>query len=881
MPVAVGDKLGHYEVLSLLGHGGMGEVYRARDTTLKRDVALKVLPAAFLLDHDRMARFQREAEVLASLDHPNIGPIHGMVDSADSRALVLALIEGPTLADRIAAGPLREEEAISIATQIIDALEYAHDRGVVHRDLKPANIKITPEGVVKVLDFGLAKVLEDEPPASSPASSPTLTLGTRSGVILGTAAYMSPEQAVGRPVDRRSDIFSFGAVLYEMLTGARAFPGATTPDVLEAVVKSDADWAKLPASTPGYLRRLLQRTLAKDRKQRLQAIGEARIALSNPVEEAPAQLVPAQRHRAWLPWGIAALFLLALLAVSILYLRKTPRSENSLRLSIPLPDKFSIYYIALSPDGRTVAIAGSWEGQDGLWLRALDTLELKPLLNGSARHPFWSPDGRSLGFFADGKLRIIPATGGVPTPVCDAGTGSGGSWSSEGVILFGADSGPIQRVNAAGGPCTPATRAEPGARHRLPTFLFDGNHFLYLSLGADRDKAGLYLGALTPPAGAGRRLLPDLSSAIFVARNAGASHDYLLFQRENTLVAQPFKVETLEFAGDPFLVAPQLSRTITPEQVAASAAGNGTLIYLAGDPRDRYQPMWLDRTGKELGKVGPLGDANAIALSPDQKTVAIAHGSHSAQAGVWLRELARDVEMRFVLPPFTGPPVWSPDSSRIAFSGRQGLYVKSASGGQEELLLQRENPTRASDWSADGKHLLYTEIDPKTRGDIWVLPFDSSGKPGAPAAFLKTEFNESQGQFSPDGHWVAYVSNESGENEVYVRPFPSGGGPIRISSGGDAAVEPRWRRDGKELYYLRAGSPRTLMSVSMKSSGGPLQVEAPKVLFPVRIRTILTEGNDFSYSAAADGRRFLMNVLPETVPPTLNVITNWEKAAGK
>jgi len=357
----------------------------------------------------------------------------------------------------------------------------------------------------------------------------------------------------------------------------------------------------------------------------------------------------------------------------------------------------------------------------------------------------------------------------------------------------------------------------------------------------------------------------------------GESHDYLLFQRENTLMAQPFNAETLQLAGDPFPVAPQLSRTSTPTQVAASVAGNETLVYLAGTSRYEVQPSWLDRNGKELGKVGPLGDQSGLALSPDQKSVALA--ARNTQPGIWLRELARDVETLFTQPPFVGPPVWSPDSSRIAFSGPQGLYVKKASGGPEQLLLQSGNPIAPSDWSRDGKYLLYTEIDPKTRGDIWYLPLEPSGKPGAPVAFLKTEFNESQGQFSPDGHWVAYLSNESGQSEVYVRPFPSGGGPTRISS--DGADEPRWRGDGKELYYLKhPGTSYSLIAVSVQSlPGGPLQAGVPKALFELQTRTILPENNLFSYSPASDGRRFLMSILPDAALPTLNVITNWEKLA--
>jgi len=877
MALSVGDKLGHYEVLSLLGAGGMGEVWKTRDTTLKRDVALKVLPASLLGDPDRMARFQREAEVLASLDHPNIGHIHGIVDLADSRGLILALIEGPTLCDRIEAGPIPLDEAVAIAKQIIEALEYAHDRGVVHRDLKPANIKITPDGVVKVLDFGLAKVLETEPPKSSLSDSPTMTLGhTRAGVILGTAAYMSPEQAVGRPVDRRTDIFSFGAVLYEMLTGKRAFRGAATPDVLEAVVRNEPDWSKLPPGTPAYLHLLLRRTLAKDRKQRLQAIGEARIALENPERGQESASASVRPKLGWSLVAAATLIAIALTALAFFALRETPQAEPSLRLSIQLPDKFQVGYFALSQDGSTLAITPASGAKSQIWLRDLNSLDLRPLANtDGARAPFWSPDSRSLGFFADGKLKTIPISGGPATALCDSGGGTG-AWNREGVILFGSATLPIQQVNAAGGACVPVTQNQPGVRHLYPESLPDGKHFLYLLQDENQGRGGTYLDALDRRVG--RRLLPDPSSAIFVPPRKPRSHGHLLFEREGTLMAQPFDADTLQLAGEVRPIASQLSRTLGTEQVAASAAGNGTLVYLAGSSRDEFQLTWLNRSGNELGKVGPLGYQRAISLSPNQKTVALGYTPVGSRQGRWLRDLARDVETPFVPAPLLGTLVWSPDSSRIAFSRPTGVYVKNAGGGPEELVLSARGQIRLSDWSRDGKYLLYTDNDPKARGDIWVLPFDSPGKPGAPFAFLKTEFNESEGQFSPDRHWVAYVSNESGRSEVYVRPFPSGNGAVRVSNRG--GQEPRWRANGEELYYVVLGNPAKLMAVSVKSgSSGSLEIGVPKPLFDWQTLGMTPEVNYFTYSPDADGQRFLMNVLPDAALPTLNVITNWENAA--
>jgi Tol biopolymer transport system component len=856
MSLIAGTRLGPYEILAPIGAGGMGEVYRAKDTKLEREVAIKVLPAALAQDPERLARFEREAKVLASLNHPNVAHIYGI----EERALVMELVPGEALK-----GPLALETALNYAKQIADALEAAHEKGIVHRDLKPANIMVTPNGVVKVLDFGLAAVPSRSPDGADPASSPTMTIAaTQAGMIMGTAAYMSPEQAAGKPVDKRADIWSFGVVLLEMLTGERLFDGETISHTLAAVLTKEPDLQQVPVKA----RRLLQSCLQKDPRRRLRDIGDMELLLA---KSEPATTAPTRSRLAITGWVAAGVLLLAAAALAFIHFRETPPAETALRLSVPLPDNVGVGYLALSPDGRIVAIAGGGK----LWLRALDSFELRPLSNtANARHPFWSPDGRSLGFSADGKLKIISVTGGPATALCDAGTGGGGAWSREGVILFGADKGPIERVNAAGGACTPVTRIEPGMVHHLPTFLPDGKHFLYNVQSEDPGKAGLSLAALDQPDG--RRLLPDRTNAIFVPRRKGASHDHLLFSRENALMAQPFDTDTLQLAGDPFPVAPQLSRTSTPDQVAASAAGNGTLIYLAGSSFTDYQATWLDRSGKKLGKVGPLEEIRGIALSPDQKSVAFAYSEGGPRAGLWLRELARDVESRFALLPFSGPAVWSPDSSRIVFAGPNALYVKALNGGQEQLLLQRGNPIASSDWSRDGKYLLYTEIDPKTHGDIWYLQFEPSGKPGAPVAFLRTEFNESMGQFSPDGRWVAYISNESGSPELYVRPFPSGGGPVRISS--SAGSNPRWRADGKELYYL---SRPGLMAVSVQSRpGGPLQAGVPKALFDVQTRTIIPEANQFSYSPSADGQRFLMRILPDATLPTLNVITNWEKAAA-
>jgi len=866
-----GSRLGSYEVLAPIGKGGMGEVWKAHDTKLGRDVALKILPAAFASDLDRMARFEREARVLASLDHPNIAAIFGLEDSDGVRALVLALIDGPTLADRIAAGPIPLDEAIQIARQIAEAVEYAHERGVIHRDLKPANIKITSGGMVKVLDFGLAKALDDEPAAAASGSiSPTLTMNaTRAGVLLGTAAYMAPEQAKGKQADRRSDIWSFGVVLYEMVTRKPPFGGESVGEVIAAVIKEEPNLDAVPIE----LRSLVARCLNKDPRQRLQAIGEARIALEGtPGEGAPMPVAGRQPVRVWM--GIAAAAVLAFAGLAVLHFREVPPAERALRLSIPFPESSTVALLALSPDGQQLA-AGLIRGSGTLWIRKLDSSEFLPLKGSEgATSAFWSPDSRSIGFIATGKLKTIPATGGPPQVLCDAAGEGGGTWNSEGVILFSDRSGPILQVRASGGPCTPVTTAKVGSRHLYPEFLPDGKHFLYVIDQGKESDTGIYVAAIDRPMG--KRLLPDISSTVFVPRSKSGKSDHFLFLRGTDLMAQPFDAQRLNLAGDVFPIASRASRTFfANNRAAASASATGIIAYLANGSDDReFQLTWFDRSGKQLANV-ERGDQRGVSLSPDEKFVAIRRGQ-----GIWLNDLSRNVSIRFsLLPGLISQPVWSPDGHTIAFASAGNIYRKAASGGgQEELLVGGSNPRGVSDWSRDGKALLYTEVDPKTRANLWILP-DPLGKAGSstPIPFLKTEFTESEAQFSPDGHWIAYTSDEAGQFEVYVRPYPAAAGEWKISKNNSA--EPRWRRDGKELYYMEGAPPRfRLMAVPVQAEGSRFQAGVPKMLFEFRTIPSFPAGvGVFSYSPSADGQRFLVSTFdaPES---TLNVIVNWEKA---
>jgi serine/threonine protein kinase/WD40 repeat protein len=880
MAIPSGTKFGSYEVVALIGAGGMGEVYQAHDTKLGRDVAIKVLPEAFAYDAERLSRFQREAKMLAALNHPNIATIYGLEQSGGTSYLVMELVSGETLADRIRRdGKVPIEEALGIARQIAEALEAAHEKNIIHRDLKPANVKVTPEGKVKVLDFGLAKAFEGDAASENMSNSPTLSMAaTMQGVILGTAGYMSPEQARGKRVDKRADIWAFGVVLYELLTGKRLFEGEDAGHTLAAVIMQKPDLSAVPAK----LLPLLQRCLEKDPKKRLRDIGDVELLLA----EAPAVSAPLPSRLGnvaenKIAWGVAALMAVVALGVSFVHFRETPPTDPMLHLSVPLPGNSLAGFLALSPDGRRLVLGLANEGKLQLWLCSLDSPQLQPLPGTEgARGPFWSPDSKSIGFFADGKLKTIPATGGPPQVLCE-GTGlfAGGTWNRDGVILFSTSEvgAPLQRVNAAGGTCTVVTKPEGDSSHAFPEFLPDGNFFIYLVRGGDEAKRGLYVAALDKSAP--RRLLADESSAVFAPSTTGKKYGYLLFLRGSDLIAQPFNAETLQLAGEVFPVAAETSFNLN-SQIAASASSGGILVYETNFIRTN-QLTWLDRSGKELGKVGSIQDEFHVALSPDGKTAATVRRGNQ---GIWLYDVQRGAETRFTPPTLPGSaPVWSPDGNLIAFGSGKGLYLEDASGGsKEELLLENGNVKAVSDWSRDGRYLIYTETDPKGQGDIWYLP-DPLNKSSErkPVKFQGTDAVESQGQLSPDGRWLAYASNESGKYEVYVRPFTSGPGRWKVSAGQGTYREPRWRRDGKELFFLDPQFPiNRLMAVAVQSGPrGDFQVGAPQTLFEFRAITQAPSGNGFLYSPSADGQRFLVRVQPGDAEPTLNVITNWEKAA--
>ena len=904
MALTSGQRLGAYEIVALIGQGGMGEVYRARDTKLKREVAIKVLPELFARDAERLARFRREAEVLASLNHPNIAAIYGLEESDGMIAIVMEVVEGPTLGEHLQAvtsgssrtlrqtqqptevvsgfsrteAGLPVDETLAIARQIADALEAAHDKGVVHRDLKPANVKITPEGKVKVLDFGLAKLADPTDAASYPnTNSPTLSVqGTRAGVILGTAAYMSPEQARGKSVDRRVDIWAFGCVLYELLTGRQCFdPGETVSDAIVAILKNEPDWSALPADTPTHIRTLLRRCLQKDPQKRLPHIGVARIEIEEAVAAPPhaetaTETPVGSRRRTQASWAAALVVAVAATATGTWYLRPAPAEAPEVRLHINTPPPGDPASFAISPDGRSVVFQVATERRPQLWLRPLASEEARPLTGTEgATSPFWSPDSRSVGFFADDKLKRIDIAAGSVQTLAEAPFENGGAWNADGVILFvPANSRGIYRVSAEGGGEPVAVTQLDTPRqlaHRFPNFLPDSRHFFYWVSG-EPEVNGVWIGDLESDDT--RRLIEADMAAVF------APPDHMLYVRQGRLFAQRFNPQTLQVTGDPVAVAEQVDRD--PALVlrpALSAASNGSLAYRT-PATGRRQIARVDRSGRQVDTIGEFDTVSgtgalATRASPDGRAVILRRRT-DGQTDLWTMDTSRGTIERLTSNALDeGGPVWSPDGTRVAFDmnprGIRDLFVKRVGSTETEaVLLETPENKNVQDWSSDGRFLLYASLSPTTQRDLWALPFQGDRKP---FPLVQTRYEETAARFSADGHWIVYRSDETGGNEIYIRPFREPAPITRVSTGG--GTSPRWRRDGRELYYEAPGDRLMAVSVTLSTSGQAVSVGAPVVLFTLAPGAV--------YEPSPDGQRFIVNrPVGDTPAAPITILLNWQ-----
>jgi Tol biopolymer transport system component len=895
MPLAPGTRLGPYEILAPLGAGGMGEVYKARDTRLDRTVAVKILPAHLSADPLLRQRFEREARAVSSLNHPHICTLYDVGQQDGTDFLVMEYLEGGTLAHRLEKGPLPLDQVLKFGTQIADALDKAHRQGVVHRDLKPGNVMLTAAGA-KLLDFGLAKSTAPVAPGSSLTMAPTQASPvTQHGTIVGTFQYMSPEQVEGRDVDARSDIFAFGAVLYEMLTGRRAFLGKSSLSVASAILEKDPEpIATLAPMTPPALDRTIRKCLAKDPEDRWQTARDLLLELKWIAEAGSQAGVPAVvstrrriTERVWM--AAAATLLLAAAALGVLYYRAATAEVRVVRAFIPAPEKTTFDFVgnpsagpvAVSPNGRMVVFGADAEGSKRLlWVRAIDSLTAQPLSgteNGA--FPFWSPDGRSIGFFAGGKLKKIEVAGGPATTVCEAAAGRGGTWGPDGVIVFAPDTAmPLHRVSASGGASSPVTKFDQARgenTHRWPHFLPDGRHFLFVArvgggrAGGSTEGTGIMVGSLD---GAPSKEL------VLAPSNPAYASGHLLFVRENTLMAQPFDPSKLELTGDAFPIAEQIQSDGAFARSVFSVSENGVLVYQTGMAATGTRLLWFDRTGKQLGQLGDQAIYFDVSISPDRRRVAVnILDTRVGPPDLWIYEVARGLRTRFTFGPGAETnPIWAPDSIRVAFratpKGVPDLYQKSLAGtSQEEPLLESNTPKFPYSWSSDGRFIAYQARGVlNTALDIWVLPLTGDRKP---FPFLQTQFLERTPHFSPDSRWIAYVSDESSRDEVYVAPFPGPGRKWQISTnGGD---RPRWRRDGREIYYLTPDNK--IMAVEVGARGDTFEVGAGKALFETRA---MRGGN--VYDVTGDGQRFLVNtvVQAQTSAP-LTLVVNWPASVKK
>jgi eukaryotic-like serine/threonine-protein kinase len=896
-----GKQLGHYQLLSLVGAGGMGEVYAARDTRLGRKVAVKLLPSSVSRDADLLRRFEQEARAIGMLNHPNVLTMHDIGTYNGAPYIVSELLEGETLREQIKDSRVTTRKAIEFALQIIRGLAAAHERGLAHRDLKPENLFITKDGRVKILDFGLAKLVQNRLTRMDASGLTYPGVRTNPGMVMGTVGYMSPEQVRGEEADHRADIFAFGVILHEMLTGERPFRGDTAVETMNAILKEDAP--ELPGSvnsqSPG-LKRVIHRCLEKSPEQRFQSASDLGFALEaltssdfspslSRLPTVPGEATPALAlgHKqgwistlrwGWLGWLVSGVFLIATILLALAYLGHSAPEARPFRFSISPPNKAArVSDPVVSPDGRHLAYVANAEGKTQIWVRPMDSLAAQPLPDTErAMAPFWSPDGQSLGFFAEGKLKKVAISGGTSLTLADAPENKGGAWGEDEVILYVPhQNAGVHRVSAAGGSVAAVTTLEGSSSHLWPCFLPDGRHFLYLVTGLQGEEAGVYLASLDGREK--RRLLTAESNVSYAPSNptSAAGVGYLLYAMKGALLAQPFDPTARRLVGEPVRLVDRVEVGVAGKGFF-SVSENGVLVFSSSSSSPNQQPGWFDRAGKPAGLIGSAGAfINNAELTPDGKRVAVTRFDPQLRtADIWLFDLARGAESNFTPGPASDFfPVWSPDGSRIIWTSiREGLfsfYQKLSNGsGQEELLLSSGRQKHPTSWSSDGRLILYQENDPQTKWDVWLLPLEGDRKP---LPFAQTQYNETNGRFSPNSKWIAYTSDESGRNEVYLQDFhtpsPTSHGRSQISSrGGD---QPRWRHDGKELFYVSADGK--LMAVEVKS-GVVFEAGVPRELFD--LRSVKAPGGN--YIPAGDGKKFLLttSLEGENVEP-FTVVLNW------
>jgi Tol biopolymer transport system component len=876
MGLATGTKLGPYEIQSPLGAGGMGEVYRARDTRLERTVAIKILPAQFSSDPVRKQRFEREAKTISSLNHPHICVLYDVGHHDGMDYLVMECVEGETLAKRLEKGPLPLDQVLKYGAQIADGLDKAHRSGVVHRDLKPGNIMLTPTGA-KLLDFGLAK------PAAAPVSAATLTVVqaapvTEEGTIVGTFQYMSPEQVEGKEVEGRSDIFSLGTVLYEMVTGKRAFEGKSQLSVASAILEKDPEpISAVKPMTPPAFDHAVRRCLAKNPEERWQTARDLALELKW-IAEGGSQAGVAGRasagrsRREAAAWLLAAALSVLLIGAGAAWWQATNRRPPAMYFHTSVP--FAANDLALSPDGRTLAmVAYSAQANNYvLWTYEVGGHRTNSL-DGTqgASYPFWSPDGKFIGFFADGKLKKVEVSGGQPQVLCDAPNGRGGTWNRDGVIVFTPDSlgAGLFRVSSSGGSPLEMTKLDASRSeqsHRWPVFLPDGKHFLYLgsNFAGLLENNAIFLGSLDSQE---RRLLVSTS-----ANAAYAEPGYLVYLRDNkTLVAQPFDRRRYVLSGEPHTLSDEVLYTPLVNRAVFSVSSGDILVTQTGRGASLSQLTWFDRSGKPAGTVGMPASFGNVRLSPDGHRVAVDQiNPDGRNIDIWIHEPARGATTRLTFDPSPHQaPIWSPDGKQILFSSNRKvttrLYLKNAdgSGSEEEVAdLGTFVPVNAWDWSRDAKHVLF-----RKGNELWHL----SRPEHATKPLLQAKWTVRNAQSSPDGRWMAYASNETGSMQVYVSPFLNGNGKWQVSSAG--GQEPRWRQDGKELFYLSAEGKMMAVAVT---TGASFEASSPVALFQTHRRQPVSSQDVFSYDVSGDGQKFLiLTKVDEANAAPLSVLLNW------